>query len=90
MGESAEQTGRSVQRFACSVSTAAFSLLTVDVLVSDSGSGAVCHPSHSGLPVEESCVSAQHPVPPPLPADGRGAAGSDCHRGWSGGEDPPP
>lgn len=55
---------------------------------SDFGSRTLCYPPHPCLPVEESRVSAQHPVPPPLPTDRWGAPSSDGHRGWSRSADP--
>lgn len=60
------------------------------VYLLDPGSRAVCHPPHPCLPVEESSVSAQHPLPPPLPPDCRGAQSPDCQWSWSGSPDPPP
>lgn len=64
--------------------------LTGVLCLSDPGSRAVCHPPHPCLPVEESSVSAQHPLPPPLPPDCWGAQIPDGHWSWSGSPDPPP
>lgn len=60
------------------------------VFLSDLGSRTLCYPPHPCLLVEESRVSAQHPIPPPLPADCWGTSSSDSHRGWSRSSNPTP